>query len=198
MTTKRRDRTQRRGDERKALIARAALAVIERHGVSGLTHRRVATEAGVSLGTTTYHFATLDDILESAFGVAMSEDMDGLTQWFESLPAGCDLPEELTQLVLRKTSQEKGNVYVNFELVLAAAQRPSLHVKAHAWATFLARLFERYVSDEAAEAVAVVYDGTLLRQTITGSIGGADEIATSFRRACGEEDRLTVQATSGR
>lgn len=190
VTTERQPSPRTGRDDRRERIVRAALTVIGQHGVNGLTHRRVAAEAGVSLGLTTYHFQSLDDILDAAFDVAMAEDMERLTQWLDSLQVGCDLPAELTQYVLRLACDEKESVYVNFELVLAAARRPDLQARAHAWATFLARLFEPYLSNEAAEAVAVVYDGTLLRQTMTGSIGGDEEVASSFRRACGTENRL--------
>src|SRR4051794_12463356 len=47
-------------------IVAATVAIVAREGVGALSHRRVATEAGVSLSSTTWHFATKTDILEAA------------------------------------------------------------------------------------------------------------------------------------
>ncbi|HWS35257.1 MAG TPA: TetR family transcriptional regulator [Actinoplanes sp.] len=61
---------------RKQRILDATLAVIAEHGVHRTTHRRIADAAGVPLGSLTYHFESLDVILEQAFQTlsdAMSE-----------------------------------------------------------------------------------------------------------------------------
>src|SRR3954453_21638646 len=50
---------------RDAIVA-ATVRIVAREGVAAVTHRRVAAEAGVSLSSTTWHFATKGDILEAA------------------------------------------------------------------------------------------------------------------------------------
>jgi DNA-binding transcriptional regulator YbjK len=52
---------------RKTRIAQAALDVIAEGGMRSATHRAIANRAGVPLGSVTYHFATMDDILVAAF-----------------------------------------------------------------------------------------------------------------------------------
>ncbi|MEV6347513.1 TetR family transcriptional regulator [Actinoplanes sp. NPDC051851] len=52
---------------RKQRILDAALAVMTEHGVHGTTHRRIAERAGVPLGSLTYHFDSLQTIIEQAF-----------------------------------------------------------------------------------------------------------------------------------
>jgi TetR/AcrR family transcriptional regulator, regulator of biofilm formation and stress response len=52
---------------RKQRILDAALTVIEERGVHATTHRRIAEAAGVPLGSLTYYFDGLEDILEQAF-----------------------------------------------------------------------------------------------------------------------------------
>jgi TetR/AcrR family transcriptional regulator, regulator of biofilm formation and stress response len=52
---------------RKERILDAALTVIAGRGVHGTTHRRIAAEAEVPLGSLTYHFEGLDAIVEQAF-----------------------------------------------------------------------------------------------------------------------------------
>ena len=47
-------------------IVDATVAIVAREGVAAVTHRRSPSEAGVSLSSTTWHFATKADILEAA------------------------------------------------------------------------------------------------------------------------------------
>jgi len=63
-------RRRRRGANdpaRRERILEATLRVIEAHGVQGASHRIIAAEAGVPLGSLTYYFAGLEDILEQSF-----------------------------------------------------------------------------------------------------------------------------------
>lgn len=41
--------------------------VVARYGVAGATHRRIAETAGVPLGSMTYYFDGIDDLLKQAF-----------------------------------------------------------------------------------------------------------------------------------
>jgi TetR/AcrR family transcriptional regulator, regulator of biofilm formation and stress response len=50
---------------REAIVA-ATVKIVAADGVAAVTHRRVAAEAGVSLSSTTWHFAAKTDILEAA------------------------------------------------------------------------------------------------------------------------------------
>jgi DNA-binding transcriptional regulator YbjK len=50
---------------REAIVA-ATVRIVAADGVAAVTHRRVAGEAGVSLSSTTWHFATKADILIAA------------------------------------------------------------------------------------------------------------------------------------
>lgn len=61
--------------DRKQTIAQSALDVIAEGGVRAATHRKIAQRAGVPLGSATYHYASLDDILVAAFEL-MAEQMN--------------------------------------------------------------------------------------------------------------------------
>ncbi len=60
--------------ERKARILDATLATIAEHGVHATTHRRIAAQAGVPLGSLTYYFDGIDAIFEQAFA-RLAEEM---------------------------------------------------------------------------------------------------------------------------
>jgi DNA-binding transcriptional regulator YbjK len=60
---------------RDAIVA-ATVRIVAREGVAAVTHRRVAAEAGVALSSTTWHFATKADILESALHWTARREVD--------------------------------------------------------------------------------------------------------------------------
>lgn len=53
--------------ERRDRIIEATLDLISAEGVAGTSHRKVAAVADVPLGSMTYHFAGMDDLLHEAF-----------------------------------------------------------------------------------------------------------------------------------
>lgn len=59
-------RSQTQTDRRRE-IAEAALRVLGREGHAGLTARKVAAEAGLSLGHITYNFSGMDEVLAEAY-----------------------------------------------------------------------------------------------------------------------------------
>ena len=59
--------TRRSDPSRRDRIIDACLDVIAREGVAGTSHRRVAAEADVPLGSMTYYFTGMDELLTEAF-----------------------------------------------------------------------------------------------------------------------------------
>ncbi len=54
-------------EQTRMRMLEAVLAIIVEEGMRGVRHRAVAERAGVSLGTTTYHFESIEDLISSAF-----------------------------------------------------------------------------------------------------------------------------------
>ncbi|WP_229786657.1 MULTISPECIES: TetR/AcrR family transcriptional regulator [Actinokineospora] len=61
------------GDTRTEIL-RATLRVIGAEGVAGVTNRRIAREAGVSLGSITYHFDTQTSLLRETMLLFVAEE----------------------------------------------------------------------------------------------------------------------------
>src|ERR1044071_9508632 len=72
--------TGRRGE-----ILEAALRVIGRSGREAVTHRAVAEEAGVPLGSTTYYFDSRDDLLGQALEHVARKEADRYAKLGEEL-----------------------------------------------------------------------------------------------------------------
>jgi AcrR family transcriptional regulator len=78
-------RRQARGERRRREIAAAALRIVEREGLDGVSHRRVAAEAGVPLASTTYYFASLEELMEAATDLLIEREAEVLGRLAEAV-----------------------------------------------------------------------------------------------------------------
>lgn len=108
--------------ERRERIIDAAIRVVGAKGIAGLSHRSVAAEADVPLGSTTYHFASLDELLIAALR-RTNENFATLMRQSRSLadPAA-DLAGELARLLGEFFGAGRGPAELEYELYLAALQ----------------------------------------------------------------------------
>jgi DNA-binding transcriptional regulator YbjK len=117
---------QARGEERRERILRATLAVIGRAGIGAVTHRSVAEEAGVPLGSLTYWFGTKDDLLREALRRFVAEEAERLRGVAEALGAGAE-PADVAASFAAVLEDETGTEQIaQFELYLEAARNPAL------------------------------------------------------------------------
>jgi len=79
---------QERALRTRRKIAEGAIQVLAARGVSGLTHRAVAKEAGVSLAATTYHFETKQDILAETSRMLMEGYLEAFRRLERRVRAG--------------------------------------------------------------------------------------------------------------
>lgn len=155
--------------ERRERIIEAAIRVVAAHGIAGLSHRRVAAEADVPLGSTTYHFASLDELLVAA--LRRCNDNFARTVRESAYLADPDVPlaDELTRLLEEWFAGERGPMELEYELYLAALRRPALRPVAAEWADGLAGLLARRTDPATARALVALLDGISLQVLLTGA-----------------------------
>ena len=66
--------------QRADKVAHAALDLLAEGGLRAVTHRTIAARAGVPLGSVTYYYATLDDVVVAAFEL-MQREIDARFDW---------------------------------------------------------------------------------------------------------------------
>jgi TetR/AcrR family transcriptional regulator, regulator of biofilm formation and stress response len=83
----------RPADTRQNIID-AVLRIIGQDGVAAVTNRRIAKEAGVSLGSVTYHFATQHELLRESLLQFVASETSRFTELAEQYRAeGVDLDQ---------------------------------------------------------------------------------------------------------
>lgn len=116
-------------------ILNATIQLIASDGLDSVRHRSVAELAEVSLGSTTYHFASRNDLVEAAFEQYLAE----LDELIEQVGFGLDEsdPEEFVIAVIESLIalefQTPWRMQAEYEMVLFAARTPSLGAKLREW-----------------------------------------------------------------
>lgn len=135
-----------RGERRREAILRGTLAILGRHGTEAVTHRAVAHQAGVPLASTTYYFASKDELLEEALLLAAREELTRLEALVAELERREAQPEEwiaaLAAALAGDLARDPARQLAAFELLLESARRPALREAIGAWKAGYHRLAE--------------------------------------------------------
>lgn len=121
-------------EQRRRGILVAVLRIVAAGGVDAVTHRRVAAEAGVPLGSTTYYFRSRDELLLEAFRLYVA----GNTELYADLErsGGSDTLEGLVDLLVTATQRQFDDgtmLLAEYELILFAARNPEFAREYRAW-----------------------------------------------------------------
>jgi DNA-binding transcriptional regulator YbjK len=153
--------------ERRQRIIDAAIQVVGKSGIAGLSHRTVAAEADVPLGSTTYHFASLDELLVAALRQANEGFAAAVRKSGALVDPAADLAEELARVMGEWLAGERTGVELEYELYLAALRRPALRPIAAEWCQELAEILARRTDPVTARALVALMDGICLQVLLT-------------------------------
>ncbi|NQY96208.1 MAG: TetR/AcrR family transcriptional regulator [Henriciella sp.] len=132
-----------RGANRERIL-RAALDIISKRGVDKVTHRAVASVAGVSPGTTTYHFATREDLVRDAFSLYIDDYQRTLVETLTQRPV--HTREDFIRFLGGMTTlnpENSGLEAIEYEMVLFAGRDEAMRMRVAAWS----RTLESWLSD---------------------------------------------------
>jgi len=163
----------------------AAVAEIAEVGIGQVTHRRIAARAGVPLGSTTYYFPTLDDLVSAALRAATETARAQLEAWADELLANEDLAATFVELC-RGYLADREQALLEYELCLAATRTARLRPVAQLWIDGLRGICARFAGGpERGFALAALVDGVLLEALVTGDELDADGLRAGVEALVG-------------
>ncbi|MEV5594398.1 TetR family transcriptional regulator [Streptomyces sp. NPDC052496] len=172
--------------DRRQRIIDAAIRVVGGRGIAGLSHRAVAAEADVPLGSTTYHFASLDDLLVAALRQSNAEWLAGIEAWERGVDPSVPLADELTRLVEELLGDDRAQVELEYELYLAALRHEVVRPLAAECIDDMVALLRRRTGDEGtARALVGLIDGLVLQYLLTGREFDRVEVRDSVAKVIG-------------
>lgn len=115
------------GDTRERIL-RATLRVIGEHGVEAVSNRRLAGEAGVALGSLTYHFPSQIELLRESLMLYVNEEAARLSDIAEAMRATGQTIEQVAGEIERIAAETQigPEAIAELELHLQAARDPAL------------------------------------------------------------------------
>ena len=150
--------------ERRSRIISAALEVIVEDGVHQTTHRRIAARAGVPLGSLTYYFDGLSDILEEAFvhlSGRMAEEYSAALAAARTRDEAC---EAVVDLICGGSYADEGGVRALFEMYSYGNYNVRVHDLCRDWLYASRRSLGRHFSEPTARALDALVEGWPMHQ----------------------------------
>ena len=145
--------------DRRDRIVDAARDVISDHGLTGLTARRVATAAAVPLGSVSYHFDGLADLVREAFTRHAESMAVVFRAHFTPVPDRAAMLEAAVDFVHGEAGASRRDWVVAYELYLAALREPALREITQAWMEGSRAVLQRVLDPDTARALDGVMEG---------------------------------------
>lgn len=178
-------RSRRHDPGRRDRLIDAALAVIAERGVAGTSHREIARFADVPLGSMTYHFAGLDQVLAEAF----TRHADTVARMFEermaAAPDAAAAVEEIIRHVCGDLLGDRHDLVLTVELYAAAARRPALLSVTQAWMGRSRRALERHFDPTTARELDALIEGLMLHSALSTDPMTPEQVAHAVYRLLG-------------
>lgn len=178
-------RARRHDPERKERIVASALEVLARDGVAGITHRTIGIAADVPLGSITYHFATLDDIVHSAF----ETHVDKLASRFEMRLAACHDENDIVECIVSAVTDDlvanPHELAVTYELYGDAVRSPQTRRLTQRWIERAEDALAAHFDRTTARLVDVVIEGLMVRMSIAQQPISIEEVRNLLTLAAG-------------
>jgi DNA-binding transcriptional regulator YbjK len=186
-------RPRRHDPNRKERIVEAALTVLARDGVAGITHRAIGEVADVPLGSITYHFATLGDIVNLAFETHVDRLASRFEERLASRQAGTDLIECVVLAITDDLAAHPNELAVTYELYGDAVRRADTKRLTQQWMVRAEDALAQYFDRATARLVDVVIEGLMVHMSIAQQPISKDEVRALLTTAAsaGETDQST-------
>jgi TetR/AcrR family transcriptional regulator, regulator of biofilm formation and stress response len=156
-------------------ILDATMAIIGEDGLQAVTHRAVASQAGVSLGAISHHFPTREELLRSTLRHAAAVEVERLERLALTLQSRAFETREwvhaMSAALGGDLKRNPSRHLAQYELLLACARDPELRELSRAWRDAHLRVSEvglraagSKAPEEHAQLVTAAVTGLLLKQ----------------------------------
>lgn len=175
--------------QRRDRIIDACLDVIAESGVAGTSHRRVAEAADVPLGSMTYHFSGMHELLHEAFtrfSFAVSDQFEQRMAETDDLGAA---KAAVAQTIIGDLFSEQRDLVLTHELYTLAARDASFRDITNAWMSRSRHILEQHFDPVTARILDALVEGLSIHRAL--DLGPQDDAVV--RAAI---DRITAGANS--
>ncbi|QHC60099.1 TetR family transcriptional regulator [Rathayibacter sp. VKM Ac-2760] len=179
-------RAPRRTDpHRRDRIIDACLDVIAESGVTGTSHRRVAAAADVPLGSMSYHFAGMDELLREAF----TRFADSVAEQTLRRMTGARTAEQARQAVIDVVVHDifgsRRELVITHELYTLAARRPEYRSITRSWMARSRAALELHFDPVTARMLDALMEGLTIHRALDEEPADDALVRDAVRRLTG-------------
>ena len=166
---------------RRAHIIAAALDTIIERGVHGTSHRVVADRAGVPLGSMTYYFSGLTDLLEEAFTLLQDRIAAEHRDVLGSASSRDEAIVAIVELISGDRGPTPGQMRGIGEMYAFANHNARVAGITRDWLCVTAALLEPYFPREVGAAIDALMEGWNLHRAFVGAPPDRDSVERAVR-----------------
>lgn len=155
--------------QRRDRILAAALDLIADDGVAGVSHRKIAIRAEVPLGSMTYHFSGIDELLREAFTDFARHIEDVFALHLSSADTVEQAREAVTDLIHTLSEGPRRDLVLAQELYTLAARHPEYRELTQEWMRRSRHLLEQHFDPDTARQVDALIEGMTLHRALDGA-----------------------------
>lgn len=160
------NRTRRHDPDRRERIMRAALDVIAERGTQGVTHRRVAEKADVPLGSMTYHFEGMDDLLQNSFSLFAKQVGDHFDAMIGPAQSAEETCVALTDYIFSPFWKEPRHITLMMELYSYVSCNPEMRDRVGQWLEGGRDWLMRHFDEATAVGLDAFVEGLLIHRVV--------------------------------
>ncbi|MWV47710.1 TetR family transcriptional regulator [Rathayibacter sp. VKM Ac-2803] len=180
------DRAPRRTDpQRRDRIIDACLDVIAEEGVAGTSHRRVAAAADVPLGSMSYHFAGMDDLLHEAFTRFADTVAAQTKRRMDAAGTPAEARRAVIDVVVHDIFGSRRELVLTHELYTLAARRPEYRVITHTWMARSRAALEQHFDPLTARMIDALTEGLTIHRALDDQPADDAVVEEAVRRIIG-------------
>ena len=160
-------RARRTDPDRRDRLVGVTLELIAEAGVSGVSHRKIAAAADVPLGSMTYHFTGMDELLHEAF-TRFAEHIAGS---FQARLSAAENPQEAVEAVvdlvheLSEPGSHRDRVLA-YELYTLAAREPRYRAITSSWMRRSRKELQRHFDPRTTRQLDALIEGLALHRAL--------------------------------
>ena len=160
-------RARRTDPDRRDRLVGVTLELIAEAGVSGVSHRKIAAAADVPLGSMTYHFTGMDELLHEAF-TRFAEHIAGS---FQARLSAAENPQEAVEAVvdlvheLSEPGSHRDRVLA-YELYTLAAREPRYRAITSSWMRRSRQELQRHFDPRTTRQLDALIEGLALHRAL--------------------------------
>lgn len=148
--------------QRREKIIAATLEAIKEHGIHAVTHRKIAAIAGVPLGSLTYYFSGIDELLNEAFSQFTDMMSVQYQAFFDGVTDAQNACQAITEMIHSAQVTTSENMALMYQLYAFASRKPALKIVMQNWMQRSQQTLTQWFEPGTARALDAFIEGMTL------------------------------------